>query len=211
MLKTGLRIIREEGIEPSILLVGVGEVGYLTLRKMRSIAGGALFAHMYTPYNPDYTDIDELGLAKLNNYEWYYIPDSDPKIMLVEARVQPSPISPEPYYEIAGLILDYTQRFRCKLVVALDGVKSSSEDILVFASRRSLLDLFKGYNVRVISRGRVEGLSGLIVGLARIRKIDALGLIAPFIDESSIPTVSSTLLRLILSAFKIRLHGIQRF
>ncbi|MBS7642552.1 MAG: PAC2 family protein [Candidatus Bathyarchaeia archaeon] len=208
MLKTSLRIIREEGIEPSILLVGVGEVGYLTLRKMRSIAGGALFAHMYTPYNPDYTDIDELGLAKLNSYEWYYISDSDPRIILVEARVQPSPVSPEPYYEIAGLILDYTRRYRCRLVVALDGIKSSSEDILAFASRRNLLDIFKGYNVKTISRSRVEGLSGLIVGLARIKKIDAVGLIASFVDESSIPVVSSTLLRLILSAFKIRLHGI---
>ncbi|MEM2740058.1 MAG: PAC2 family protein [Candidatus Bathyarchaeia archaeon] len=208
MLKPSLRILRYIELEPSILLVGVGELGCLTLRKVRSIAGGTLFAYMYTPYNPDYTDIDELGLAKLNVLEWYYVSDSDPKMMMVEARIQLISMNPEPYYEVAGFMLDCIRRFGYKLIVVLDGGKSSSEGILAFASRRSLLSKLEGYHVKTMHVGRVEGLSGLIVGLARIKKMDAIGLLASFIDESSIPVVSSTLLGLILSAFKIRIPGI---
>lgn len=208
MLKTSLSIIRDVKLEPSILFIGIGDLGCLTLMKMRSIAGGTLFARMYTPYSPDYIDIDELGLAKLNVFEWYYVSDSDPKIILVEARAQLSSTNPEPYYEMAASILDYARKFRCKPIVVLDGVKSSSEEILVFASKRSLLTGFEGYNVKVMLRGKVENISGLIVGLAKVRKLDAIGLIASFIDESSIPILSSTLLRLILSVFKTKIPGI---
>lgn len=208
MLKLSLKILRDIEAKPYMLLVGVGELGSLILRKLRSVAGGILFAYMYIPYNPDYIDTDELGLAKLNTFEWYYVSDSDPKVMLIEARIQPISISPEPYYEVAGFMLDYIRRLRCKLIVVLDGVKSSSEGILAFASRRSLLSKLEGYHVKAMHGGRVDGLSGLIVGLAGMKNMDAIGLLASFIDESSIPVVSSTLLGLILSAFKIRIPGV---
>jgi len=208
MLRLSLKILRDIEAKPPILFIGIGELGSLTLKRMRSIAGGILFAYMYVPYNPDYIDIDELGLAKLNVSEWYYTLDSDPQVMLVEARSQPSSINPEHYYEVAGFVLDNARRFGCNLIVTLEGIKSSSEGIVAFASRKSLLEKLKEYHVKAMLESRVEGLTGLIVGLARIKGIDTIGLLASFIDESSIPILSSTLLRLILSAFKIKVPGI---
>jgi|GEM_PF-1589227 proteasome assembly chaperone (PAC2) family protein len=210
MLRLSLKTLRDIEAKPPILFIGIGELGSSTLKKMRSIAGGILFADMYIPYNPDYIDIDELGLAKLNVFEWYYTLDSDPRVMLVEARSQPSSINPEHYYEVAGFILDYARRFGCNLIVALEGIKSSSEGIVAFASRKSLLEKLREYHVKAMLESRVEGLTGLIVGLARIKRMDTIGLLASFIDESSIPILSSTLLRLILSAFKIKVPSVWR-
>jgi predicted ATP-grasp superfamily ATP-dependent carboligase len=125
--------------------------------------------------------------------------------MLVEARSQPSSINPEHYYDVASFMLDYARRFGCNLIVALEGVKSSSEGIVAFASRKNLLEKFREYHAKAMLESRVEGLTGLIVGLARIKGVDAIGLLASFIDESGIPILSSTLLRLIISAFKIKI------
>lgn len=204
MIRSEFTVYRRIPSVESILVAGFEPVGRSAVGRLRSLTGAVRFASLYTPFNPDFVDVDELGLAKPNVFDWYYSSTVKPRLILVESGSQPSPLHPEAYYEVAGMILSYGGSLGCRLFAVLDGYKSDVESMYVYGSSRRLISEFADSGVGIPANRRVAGLPAIIVGLAGVRRIDAVCLLASFRDEARVQAVASSLLRLLLSKLKIR-------
>lgn len=170
----------EPRLEEPILVMGlpgVGEVGRVAVEMLLDLARGEHIADLYSPYFPDLVAIDEFGVSHLLKYELYASNQSQPNLIILKGDTYPDPEEIPSYYEVADLILRYAKGLGSKRVVALEGYYKTdgAGDLYVAGSSKELVeDLAKKVNAKAYDGERIIGISALVLGLAKLRGLEAL-------------------------------------
>jgi uncharacterized protein len=165
-------------------LPGIGNVGKITadflLEEIKAKKVYDIFSYTF----PHSVFINEDSLIELPSISIYHKKIKNNDILFLVGDIQPS--EEETCYEFCDKILDIAHENKCKQIVALGGIGLHSEPKKpkVYATgynKKTIKDFIKGTEINnklfgVV--GPIIGVSGLLVGLAQKRKIDAVTLLA---------------------------------
>lgn len=161
-------------------LPGFGNVGRITARTLIQFTDAKLFAEYYSPYFPDYVFVSKEGICSPPHYK-LYAPSSAEKMntIILTGNTQPSLDNVVAYYEICEEVLDFAQKLGCELIITLGGVPVSTDkkEVYIAATSNDLAADIMAKGGVIYGRGRVMGVTGLLLGLAKERKLDGVCLL----------------------------------
>lgn len=185
MDKTYVRVIFQPGLKNPVVVAsfpGVGGVGVTTARLLIDFLGAKLFAELYSPFLPDYTPVSPDGLCSLLKYDFYA--SIERNIVVLIGEEQPPPDDIPAYYDICGEILDFMENINCAIIFTVDGIPTIYPQRTVYVagtSKRIILECVD-MGAKVYADGRIIGLSGLLLGLAKLRGIDGACILTSVTD-----------------------------
>lgn len=185
MEKAYIRVLYQPKLRKPILVAGfpgIGNVGVAATKLLIEFLDAKLFAELYSPAFPDYTPVDSNGICSLLKCSFFE--SSERNMVLLISDAQP-PIEDIPsYYEVCGDILDFVSSLGCGFIVTVDGVPAThSQDIIYIAGTSA--DIVLDYAIagaEVYTGGRIIGMSGILLGLAKISGIRGMCLLSPVTD-----------------------------
>jgi uncharacterized protein (TIGR00162 family) len=185
MLKeTFIKELATVDLDNSILiegLPGLGLVGKIATRYLIKRLEAERFAYLYSPHFPYFVLVNKKGSVRLLRGTFYSWKNKDGKndIMLFTGDSQAQTI--EGQYEISDNLVDFAKRHNAKAIVTVGGYRMESKDkpkVVAAATNQELLNRALKAGAIVSPVGNpIVGTAGLILGLARFKRIDALCLL----------------------------------
>lgn len=154
------------GEERPVLVVGLpgfGDVGGLVAGWLRELTGAKLQCRVYSAYFPDQIQVSEEGYNLLS-YDIYHTREVGRDLLILTGDFQLDPAEVEVPYQVAEGILDYVQSIGCRTIVVVDGMNEQG-GIAVTSNKPDLLKRLVDAGAKPF-RGRIEGVAGLLLGLA---------------------------------------------
>lgn len=162
-------------------LPGLGLVGKIAIRYLIKQLKGQKFAYLYSPHFPYFVLVNKKGSVRLLRGSFYYWKNADGKNDLVLFTGDSQSQTIEGQYEIADCMLDFAKKYCVQNIVTIGGYRvETNEKPKVFVAATSsdmLAKAKKGGAVVSESGSPIVGTAGLILGLARFKKIEALCLL----------------------------------
>ncbi|MEM5812756.1 MAG: proteasome assembly chaperone family protein [Candidatus Aenigmatarchaeota archaeon] len=163
-------------------LPGIGNIGRIAAGYLVEKLKAKLFAELYSSDFFPSVILQKDGIARLLRIEFYYYKGEKNDLIIVIGDSQAS--TPEGYYDLSNAILDVARKFNVNLIITLGGLAreefSGKPRVVGAVNNEKLLERFKNYEIIFDGNlvGSIVGVSGLLVGLAAIRGIDAISLLA---------------------------------
>ena len=160
---------------------GLGLVGKIAIRYLIKQLGAKRFAYLYSPHFPYFVLVNKKGNIRLLRGSFYYWknPKGTNDLILFTGDSQSQTI--EGQYEIADRVLDFSQKHNVKTIITIGGYRMEAKDkpkVYVAATSQVLLDKALTAGAAVSAAGSpIVGTAGLILGLARFKRIEALCLL----------------------------------
>ena len=162
-------------------LPGLGLVGKIAIRYLIKQLKAQRFAYLYSPHFPYFVLVNKKGSVRLLRGVFYFWKNSagENDFILFTGDSQSQTI--EGQYEIADRMLDFSKKGNVKTIATIGGYRMETKDkpkVFVAATSQDVLNkaLLAGALVSE-SSSPIVGTAGLILGLARFKKIDALCLL----------------------------------
>ena len=162
-------------------LPGLGLVGKIAIRYLIKQLKAHKFAHLYSPHFPYFVLVNKKGNVRLLRGAFYFWknPNGQNDLILFTGDSQSQTI--EGQYEIADRMLDFSKKHNVKTIATIGGYRMETKEkpkVFVAATAQDLLAKALQAGATVSASGSpIVGTAGLILGLARFRKIDALCLL----------------------------------
>lgn len=185
MDKAYLRVLFQPGLKESTMVAGfpgAGGAGVAAAKLLADFLDARLLAELYLPCLPDYTPVDSDGICSLLKYSFYI--SAERNLVILIGEEQPPPDDIPAYYEVCGEILDFAEKLNCSLIITIDGVPATHPQRTIYVagtSRRLIIDCVE-MGAKVYTGGRIPGLPGLLLGLAKLRGIYGICILSPVID-----------------------------
>lgn len=182
MIKTTVLRTKKPRLKNPILiqgLPGVGHVGKLVAEHMVEELGAKKIMEIYSPHLPPQVLVEADGTIRLVRNEIYaYKSKSKNDILILVGDHQSA--TNEGHYELCGVFLDIAEEFKVERIYALGGYGVGqlveTESVLGAVNNKKLVKELKEYGVEFKANepaGGIVGASGLLLGLAELRGIDA--------------------------------------
>ncbi len=159
-------------------LPGLGLVGKITIRYLVKQLKAEKLAYLYSPHFPYFVLVNKKGNVRLLRGTFYYWKNKNGKNDLVFFTGDSQAQTIEGQYEISDCLLDFAVKHDVKTIVTVGGYRQEAKEtpkVIAAATSSELLNNALKANAVVSSVGSpVVGTAGLILGLARFKKIDAL-------------------------------------
>jgi uncharacterized protein (TIGR00162 family) len=211
MTKFVLEKLQEPTVNNPILiegLPGIGHVGRLAVKHLTIELKATKFATMYSNTFPPQVLIKENGIIQEMKNEFYFWKADDPSkkdIIFLTGNTQAS--TPEGQYALSNKILEIAVNYGVKIIYTLGGlgVGRLVETPKVFGAvtHDKLIPPLEKLNV-IMKRegvGQIIGVSGMILGLAKVQDIDGICLMGEtsgyYLDPNSSKAVLSPLTKLL--------------
>lgn len=163
-------------------LPGIGNVGRAAAGYLVTELKAKKFAELYSPQFLPLVALQKNGVAKMLKAEFYYHKGKKNDLIILIGDSQS--VTLQGYYELCGAVMDLVEKFGVKTVITLGGlgvggipehprIIGAVNDEALLAKYRKYGMLFDGSIV-----GTIIGASGLILGFAKIKKIEGLCLMA---------------------------------
>jgi len=184
MKETFIKQIRQIQLENPILiegLPGLGLVGKIATRYLVKCLKAEKFAKLYSPHFPYYVLVNKKGNIRLLQAAFYYWknPNGKNDLMFFTGDSQAQTI--EGQYEISNKIIEFAKQQNVKTIITLGGFRKEVETkpkVIAAATDPKLLKKALEANAITSQVGSpIVGTAGLILGLARFKKISALCLL----------------------------------
>jgi hypothetical protein len=181
MKDTLVQRIKDVSLKDPILiegLPGVGHVGKLVAEHLIEELKAEKIIEIYSPHFPPQVIVREDGTVKQVKNEIYaYKGKKD--LLLIVGDYQSA--TNEGHYELTGIFLDLATEFGVKRIYTLGGYGTGQfvekPKVLGAANDAALVEEMKQYGIVFHENepgGGIIGVSGLLVGLGRLRGIDAV-------------------------------------
>ena len=185
-------------------LPGLGLVGKIALRYMIKQLKAKKIAYLYSPHFPYFVLVNGKGNVRLLRGVFYYY--NNPKgndLILFTGDSQSQTI--EGQYEIADQILAFSEKHNIKTVATIGGYRMEPKEkpkVFIAATSQEILNkaLRAGANLST-SGSPIVGTAGLILGLAKFRKIEALCLLGETRGYLPDPLSAKSVLEVLKSTF----------
>ena len=164
-------------------LPGLGYVGKVAVDYFIEKLKPKKVAELYSGYLlfPDGNlgiNISDDGTYSLPRYEFYSFAEKEPNLMFLTGDAQPSVTG---QYEVASMVLDFAQRFECKMLFTVGGygTRSGNDVGAVYAvvGDPALGERLKKLGAKMAKGGAVTGAAGVILGIGRQRGLQCAGLL----------------------------------
>jgi len=186
-------------------LPGLGLVGKIAIRYLIKQLKAQKFAYLYSPHFPYFVLVSKKGSVRLLRGSFYYWKNKDGKndLLLFTGDSQSQPI--EGQYEISDRMLEFSKNHDVKTIVTIGGYRVETDEkpkVFVAATSPEILaQATKGGAVVSDSGSPIVGTAGLILGLARFKKIDALCLLGETRGYLPDPMAAKSVLEVLKATF----------
>ncbi|MGB9841827.1 MAG: PAC2 family protein [Candidatus Bathyarchaeales archaeon] len=184
MKETYIKELRQINPSNAVLVEGfpgLGLVGKIAIRYLIKQLKAQRFAHLYSPHFPYFVLVNKKGSVRLLRGTFYFWKNEGGGNDLILFTGDSQSQTIEGQYEIAGKMLDFAQKHGVKTIVTIGGYRMEAKGKpKVFAAATSEELLGKALRAGAVvsaSGSPIVGTAGLILGLARFRKIEALCLL----------------------------------
>ncbi len=196
---------------------GSGYVGKIAIDHLIQELDAKLLADIYCTSFPPQIMIGTDGVAELMKNSIFYskaTSSNNNDILLLTGDSQPS--SPESQYVLSEQILDITARFNTKEVFTLGasitGVFVDKPRVYGTSTDADIVKTFNKLNILTMTTGSVAGMNGLIIGIAKLRKMKGTCLLGEtsgyVVDAKASKAVLESLLSII--GIKIDMTGLDK-
>ena len=191
-------------------LPGLGLVGKIAIRYLIKQSKAQKFAYLYSPHFPYFVLVNKKGSVRLLRGSFYYWKNTEGKndLLLFTGDSQSQTI--EGQYEIADRMLDFAKKHNVQTIVTIGGYRvETNEKPKVFVAATSpeiLSEATKAGAVISESGSPIVGTAGLILGLARFKKIQALCLLGETRGYLPDPMSARSVLEVLKSMFGFDLN-----
>jgi len=219
MEKTTIKEVTKIELKNPVLvegLPGLGMVGRIATRYLAKQLKAKKLANLYSPHFPYYVLVNKKGSVRLLRGEFYFWKNEGGENDLVFFTGDSQAQTIEGQYEVANCILDFAKRNNVKVVVTIGGYRKEVEETskVVAASTSSEL-LNKALQAKAIASpagNPIVGTAGLLLGMARFRKIEAVCLLGETRGYLPDPSAAKSVLEVLQKMLnvKIDLSGLDR-
>jgi uncharacterized protein len=191
-------------------LPGLGLVGKIAIRYLIKQSKAQKFAHLYSPHFPYFVLVNKKGSVRLLRGSFYYRKNTEGKndLLLFTGDSQSQTI--EGQYEIAECMLDFAKKHNVQTIVTIGGYRVETDEkpkVFVAATSPEILsEATKAGAVISESGSPIVGTAGLILGLARFKKIQALCLLGETRGYLPDPMSARSVLEVLKSMFGFDLN-----
>ena len=223
MHKTKIKILNRPKLRRPILiegLPGIGNIGRVCAGYIISRLKAKKFAELYSPHFLPLVILDKNAISHLLTIDFYYVKGKDQDFIIMTGDSQS--VSPQGHYEICGATLDLAKEFGVKDIITIGGFATGKEpkspNIIAAVNSENAKKKYmkKGINFnKKHDVGTIIGASGILLGMASSRKIDAICLMGetmgfPFLITD--PKVAKAVLEVItkITGLKIDLTGLEK-
>ena len=186
-------------------LPGLGLVGKIAIRYLIKKLNAKKFAHLYSPHFPYFVLVNKKGNVRLLRGTFYFWKNTNGPNDLILFTGDSQSQTIEGQYEIADRMLDFSQKHNVKTIVTIGGYRMETKDkpsVFAAATSQDLLDIALDAGAVVSNSGSpIVGTAGLILGLARFKKISALCLLGETRGYLPDPLAARSVLEVLKAAF----------
>jgi len=162
-------------------LPGMGMVGRIAARFLIKQLGATRFAELYSPHFPYYVLVNKKGSVRLLRAEFFCwkSPTGENDLVFLIGDSQAQTI--EGQYEVTDSILEFASKLGVKTIITIGGYRKEAEEapkvIVVSTSPELLKRALQAKAIASPPGNPIVGTAGLLLGLAKFKKIDALCLL----------------------------------
>lgn len=184
MKETFVKELAQVDLNNPILVVGfpgLGLVGKIAIRYLVRQLKAEKLAYLYSPHFPYFVHVNKKGSVRLLRGTFYFWKNKNIKNDLVFFTGDSQAQTIEGQYEISGCILDFAKEHDVKLIVTIGGYRTEAKDkpkVVAAATSSELLN--KALEAKAIIsavESPIVGTAGLILGLSRFKKVNAICLL----------------------------------
>jgi uncharacterized protein len=189
-------------------LPGLGLVGKIALRYMIRQLKPKKVAYLYSPHFPYFVLVNKKGNVRLLRGAFYYYKNPNGNdLILFTGDSQSQTI--EGQYEIADQILAFSEKNGVKTIATIGGYRMEPKEkpkVFIAATSHGILEkAVQAGAILSTSGSPIVGTAGLILGLAKFKKIDALCLLGETRGYLPDPLAAKSVLEVLKSTFNFEL------
>lgn len=190
-------------------LPGLGLVGKIAIRYLIKQLNAKRIAHLYSPHFPYFVLVNKKGNVRLLRGTFYFWknPKGTNDLIFFTGDSQSQTI--EGQYEIADSMLNFSQKHGVKTIVTIGGYRMEAKEkpkVYIAATSKDVLDKAIQSGATLSSSGSpIVGTAGLILGLSRFKKINAICLLGETRGYLPDPLAAKSVLEVLKSAFDFEL------
>jgi uncharacterized protein len=190
-------------------LPGLGLVGKIALRYLIKQLKAKKVAYLYSPHFPYFVLVNKKGNVRLLRGAFYYYknPNGENDLVLFTGDSQSQTI--EGQYEIADQILSFSEKHGVKTIATIGGYRMEPKEkpkVFIAATSQEVLDKALQAGATLSTSGSpIVGTAGLILGLAKFKKISALCLLGETRGYLPDPLAAKSILEVLKSTFNFEL------
>ena len=192
-------------------LPGIGNVGRVATGYLINQLKMKKFAELYSPHFLPLVLVHENSEVHVLNLEFYCMKGKRDLIVLTGDTQS---ISPEGHYEICSKIIEFAESLGVKEIITLGGFsegKTTSKPAIVGAvNNKEMIKKYKKFDIDFCKKhqvGTIVGASGLLLGLAKTKKIDGICLLGettgmPMLTD---PNAADAILHVLVKILNLKL------
>jgi uncharacterized protein (TIGR00162 family) len=184
MKTTEIKELKKAKLKNPILLEGfpgLGMVGNIATRYLVRQLKAQKLAILYSPHFPYHVIVNKKGGARLLRGEFYFWKNETGENDFIFLTGDSQAQTIEGQFEVANSILDFAEKKKVKTIITIGGYRNEAEDtpkVVAVSTNPALFE--KALKARAISSDAgtpIVGTAGLLIGLAKYRKLDAICLL----------------------------------
>lgn len=184
MKETVVKEIAQTDLKNPILiegLPGLGMVGRIAVNFLVKKLEAEKIAELYSPHFPYYVLVNKKGNVRLlhGTFSTWKNKNGNEDLMFLTGDSQAQTI--EGQYDVADHILSFARKKKVKTIVTLGGYRKEAEEepkvIAVSTNPELLENALRAQAIASSAGNPIVGTAGLLLGLAKFEKIDALCLL----------------------------------
>jgi len=188
-------------------LPGLGLVGKIAIRYLIRHLKAQRFAYLYSPHFPYFVLVNKKGSVRLLRGVFYFWKNTAGENDFIFFTGDSQSQTIEGQYEIADRMLDFSKNRNVKTIATIGGYRMETTDkpkVIVAATSHDVLDkALRAGAVVSDSSSPIVGTAGLILGLARFKKIGALCLLGETRGYLPDPMAARSVLEVLKATFSL--------
>ena len=189
-------------------LPGLGMVGRIATRYLAKQLKAKKFAILYSPHFPYYVLVNKKGSVRLLHGEFFFWKNDAGENDFIFFTGDSQAQTIEGQYDVASCILDFAEKNNVKIVVTIGGYRKEVEEtprvVAVSTSPALLNEASKAKAVPSPAGNPIVGTAGLLLGLAKFRKIDAICLLGETRGYLPDPRAAKSVVEVLQKMLKIK-------
>lgn len=190
-------------------LPGLGLVGKIATRYLVRQLKAEKFAYLYSPHFPYFVLVNKKGSVRLLRGTFYFWKNSKGGSDLILFTGDSQAQTIEGQYEISDAILNFAKEHNVKIIITVGGYRMEVKDkpkVIASATDAELLNKALQAGAVMSPAGNpIVGTAGLILGMARFKKISALCLLGETRGYLPDPRAAKSVLEVLLALIKVDL------
>lgn len=204
MSRTTVRFSKKPKLKSPVLiegLPGMGYVGKLAAEHLVEELNARKFAELHSSYFPHHVHTEPGGILRLVRNEFYYTSVDGRDIIILVGDAQAT--SPEGHYEVTNKVLDLAEELKVSQIFTLGGYATgrysrTKPKVIGAVNHDEFIKIFQKHGVKIErNAGPIIGISGLLLGLGKLRGIKGACLLGEthgmLVDHRSAQSVLETL------------------